>query len=79
MSRMYREKDSNSIPGFFLRGKGERVRQKPEKRAELRLVVDVDSVLEEEDQQGLTHFAEHMAFNGTQHFAKQQLIDYREW
>ena len=38
---------------------------KPEKRAELRLVVKAGSVLEDDDQQGLAHFAEHMAFNGT--------------
>ncbi len=36
------------------------------------------SVLEEEDQRGLAHFVEHMAFNGTERFAKQQIIDYLE-
>lgn len=51
---------------------------KPENRAELRLVVNVGSVLEDEDQQGLAHFAEHMAFNGTKNFAKQELVDYLE-
>lgn len=51
---------------------------KPENRAELRLVVNVGSVLEDEDQQGLAHFAEHMAFNGTEHFDKQELVDYLE-
>jgi zinc protease len=55
-----------------------RKNQKPENRAELRLVVDVGSVLEEEDQQGLAHFAEHMAFNGTKNFEKQELVDYLE-
>jgi zinc protease len=55
-----------------------RKNQKPEKRAELRLVVDAGSVLEAEDQQGLAHFVEHMAFNGTRNFAKQQLVDYLE-
>lgn len=52
--------------------------QEPQKRAELRLVVDVGSVLEDEDQRGLAHFAEHMAFNGTARFAKQALVDYLE-
>ena len=52
--------------------------QEPAKRAELRLVVDVGSVLEREDQRGLAHFAEHMAFNGTTRFAKQELVDYLE-
>ncbi len=55
-----------------------RTNQKPEKRAELRLAVNVGSVLEDEDQQGLAHLAEHMAFNGTEHFAKQELVDYLE-
>ena len=41
-------------------------------------MVDVGSVLEDEDQQGLAHFAEHMAFNGTKNFAKQELVDYLE-
>ena len=52
-----------------------RTNHKPENRAELRLAVDVGSVLEEEGEQGLAHFAEHMAFNGTEHFEKQELID----
>ena len=55
-----------------------RKNQKPENRVELRLVVDAGSVLEDEDQQGLAHFVEHMAFNGTKNFAKQELIDYLE-
>lgn len=55
-----------------------RVNGRPEKRAELRLVVNAGSVLEDEDQRGLAHFVEHMAFNGTEHFAKQQLVDYLE-
>lgn len=55
-----------------------RVNEKPENRAELRLVVNFGSVLEMEQEQGLAHFVEHMAFNGTEHFAKQELIDYLE-
>ena len=55
-----------------------RENKKPEKRAELRLVVNAGSILEDEDQQGLAHFVEHMAFNGTRHFAKQELVDYLE-
>ena len=35
----------------------------PENRAELRLVVDAGSILENDDQLGLAHFVEHMAFN----------------
>ena len=52
--------------------------EKPENRAVLRLALDVGSVLEEDHQQGLAHFVEHMAFNGTANFAKQELIDYLE-
>ncbi len=54
------------------------VNPKPENRAMLRLVVNVGSVLEDEDQQGLAHFTEHMAFNGTKHFEKHELVDYLE-
>ncbi len=53
-----------------------RENQKPEKRAELRLVVKAGSILEEEDQLGLAHFLEHMAFNGTKNFAKNDLVSY---
>ncbi len=52
--------------------------REPENRAELRLVVNAGSILEEEDQLGLAHFVEHMAFNGTEHFEKQALVDYLE-
>jgi zinc protease len=55
-----------------------RVNDKPRHRAELRLAVNAGSVLEADDQQGLAHFVEHMAFNGTRNFAKQQLVDYLE-
>ena len=55
-----------------------RVNHRPAKRAELRLVVNAGSVIEDPDQRGLAHFAEHMAFNGTTHFKKQELIDYIE-
>ena len=51
---------------------------KPEKRAELRLVVKAGSVLEDDDQQGLAHFIEHMAFNGTSHFPKNEIIKFIE-
>jgi zinc protease len=50
----------------------------PEKRAELRLVVNAGSVLETEDQRGMAHLVEHMAFNGTRNFAKQEIRDYLE-
>jgi len=51
---------------------------KPKNRLALRLVVRVGSVLEEDDQQGLAHLLEHMAFNGTKRFDKQELVNYME-
>ena len=45
----------------------------PRGRAELRLVVNAGSVLEDDDQRGLAHFVEHMAFNGTRHFPRQDI------
>ncbi|MCX6251639.1 MAG: insulinase family protein [Bacteroidetes bacterium] len=53
-----------------------RQNHKPEKRVELRLVVNAGSVLENNDQQGLAHFMEHMNFNGTKTFPKNELIDF---
>lgn len=51
---------------------------RPENRAELRLALNAGSILEDDDQQGLAHFVEHMAFNGTKNFAKSELVDYLE-
>ena len=51
-----------------------RKNQQPQRRAELRLVVNAGSILEDDDQRGLAHFVEHMAFNGTRHFPKQEVI-----
>ena len=51
---------------------------KPENRAELRLAVDAGSMQEDDDQLGLAHFVEHMAFNGTKNFEKNELVDYLE-
>ncbi|WP_428328161.1 M16 family metallopeptidase [Mucilaginibacter sp.] len=48
----------------------------PKNRAELYLVNKVGSVLEADDQQGLAHFTEHMAFNGTRDFPKNDLVNY---
>jgi zinc protease len=55
-----------------------RENHKPEKRAELRLVVNAGSVLEDEDQRGLAHMVEHMAFRGTKRFAGNQISSYLE-
>jgi len=50
----------------------------PENRAELRLVVDAGSILEDEPQLGVAHFVEHMAFNGTRRFPKADLVNFLE-
>src|SRR6059036_3787098 len=50
-----------------------RENRQPQARAELRLAVNAGSVLEDEDQRGLAHFVEHMSFNGTQHFPRQDI------
>jgi len=49
---------------------------KPEKKIELRLAVNAGSVLENNDQRGLAHFMEHMGFNGSKNFPKNELVDY---
>lgn len=49
---------------------------KPEKKMELRLVVRVGSIMEDDDQQGLAHMAEHMAFNGTKNFKKNEIVSF---
>jgi zinc protease len=48
----------------------------PPGRASLRLFVDAGSLMEEEDQQGLAHFLEHMAFNGTRNYPPGELVGY---
>ncbi|GAB6278788.1 MAG: insulinase family protein [Lentimicrobium sp.] len=48
----------------------------PEKRAEFYLIVNAGAILEDPDQNGLAHFCEHMAFNGSKHFQKHQIINY---
>ena len=49
---------------------------KPEKRVELRLAINAGSILETDKQQGLAHFVEHMCFNGTKKFPKNELVSY---
>jgi len=50
----------------------------PMNRAELWLAVNAGSLLEEDDQQGLAHFLEHMLFNGTERFQGSGVIDFLE-
>ena len=49
---------------------------KPEDKVELRLAVNAGSIMETERQRGLAHFMEHMNFNGTTNFQKNDLVDY---
>lgn len=51
-----------------------RANKKPENRVEFRLVTNAGAVLEDDDQQGLAHFCEHMAFNGTKYYKGNQMI-----
>lgn len=49
---------------------------KPEKRVEMRLVVNAGSIQEDEDQRGAAHFVEHLGFRGTRRFPGDTLIHY---
>jgi len=48
---------------YYIRNNG-----KPADKVVLRLAVNAGSILEDDDQQGLAHFMEHMNFNGTKNF-----------
>src|SRR5215212_3405908 len=52
-----------------------RANKEPKERASLRLLVEAGAVHEKDDQQGLAHFLEHMAFNGSKHFPPSSLIE----
>ncbi|WP_394971255.1 M16 family metallopeptidase [uncultured Croceitalea sp.] len=56
---------------YYIRNNG-----KPEDKVELRLAVNAGSIMETERQLGLAHFMEHMNFNGTKNFEKNDLVDY---
>ncbi len=70
--------DPQAVRGSLSNGLTYFIRQaaEPPGRAQLSLVVKAGSILEEEEQRGLAHFVEHMAFNGTERFAKQEIVDY---
>ncbi len=71
-------KDSSVLIGTLPNGLTYYIRKnvEPKNRAELYLVNKVGSIVENDDQQGLAHFTEHMAFNGTRDFPKNELISY---
>ena len=58
---------------YYIRSNSE-----PPNRASLRLVVNAGSILEDEDQLGLAHFVEHMAFNGTANYSGNEIIAFLE-
>jgi zinc protease len=70
--------DPNVIIGKLPNGLTYYIRKnsEPKNRAELYLVNKAGSVLESDDQRGLAHFTEHMAFNGTKDFPKNELVNY---
>jgi zinc protease len=55
-----------------------RANQAPRNRAELRLVVSAGSVLEDDNQRGLAHMVEHMAFNGSKNFPNQRIVAFMQ-
>ncbi|MCQ2340990.1 MAG: insulinase family protein [Paludibacteraceae bacterium] len=50
----------------------------PKQRCEFHIVQRVGAILEEDNQNGLAHFLEHMCFNGTEHFQGKGIINYFE-
>lgn len=52
--------------------------EEPKNRAEFHIAQNVGAILEEDHQNGLAHFLEHMAFNGTKNFPGKTIIDYFE-
>lgn len=65
-----RGKLSNGLSYYIMKN------SKPEKRASLNLVIKSGSLSENEEQRGLAHFLEHMAFNGTTQYPKNELVKY---
>jgi zinc protease len=55
-----------------------RANRTPEHRAELRLVVNVGSVLEDDNQRGFAHLVEHMAFEGTRRFPRAMVVGFMQ-
>ncbi|ULQ52991.1 M16 family metallopeptidase [Flavihumibacter fluvii] len=53
-----------------------RQNKKPEQKVELRLALNAGSIVEDNDQLGLAHMAEHMAFNGTKNFRKNEIVSF---
>lgn len=52
--------------------------KRPESRVEIKLYIGIGSLEEEDNESGVAHFIEHLAFNGTEHFKKNDIIKYFE-
>lgn len=73
------------LPGEYISGEYDnglsyyiRNNPQPADRVEIRLVLRAGSLLEEDGQQGFAHFVEHMAFNGTEDFSQEELLQFVE-
>ncbi|HOP02851.1 MAG TPA: insulinase family protein [Tenuifilaceae bacterium] len=55
-----------------------RKNNEPKERAEFYIVHNVGAMMEDDDQNGLAHFTEHMAFNGTENFPKKGVLEFLE-
>ncbi len=64
------EKLNNGMMFYFLKNK------EPENRAMVNIAVRAGSLQETEEQKGVAHFLEHMAFNGTKSYSKNGIIKY---
>jgi len=74
------QRDSNIQYGKLANGLTYYIRhnEQPKQRAEFYIAQNVGAILEEDSQNGLAHFLEHMAFNGTKNFPGKNLINYLE-
>ncbi len=73
-------KDSTVVRGKLSNGLKYYIQKndRPKKTVEMRLIIKVGSLQEEDDQLGVAHILEHMLFNGTKNFPKHKLIEYLE-
>ena len=69
-SKVVKGKLDNGLTYYILPNK------KPESKVELRLALNAGAINEDDDQQGLAHMAEHMAFNGTKNFKKNDIVSF---
>jgi len=87
LSALYAEGEGTKVPmdpairhGVLANGLTYYIRhnEEPKDRASFYIVQNVGAILENDDQNGLAHFLEHMAFNGTENFNGKGIINYLE-